>query len=150
GFVLNKLGRTREALNAYNEAELFRRPSDMKQPFYKKHITKARIRYAIYYEHYQVDEQMIFYTSLSGARLMGNPYAIFEYIINHEDFKNYTHVWVVNSFDVIPEEFRSMDNIIFVKKKSDAYFKYITRAKYLICNSTFEPYVVRKPDQLYL
>src|SRR5699024_11696920 len=38
----------------------------------------------------------------------------------------------------------------FVKKGSDAYFKYICSAKYLICNSTFVPYVVRKPDQLYL
>src|SRR5699024_3758355 len=62
----------------------------------------------------------------------------------------FTHVWVVNSFKVIPDEYRTKDNIIFVKKGSDAYFKYISSAKYLICNSTFEPYVVRKPDQYYL
>src|SRR5699024_2892202 len=81
---------------------------------------------------------------------MGNPYAIFNYIINDMNFKDFTHVWVVGSFQVIPDEFRAMDNLIFVKRGSDAYIRYITSAKYLICNSTFEDYVVRKPGQLYL
>lgn len=148
--VLIQLGRTDDALIAYKEAELFSQPNHIDQGFYKKNITKEKIRYAISYEHYSVNDQTIFYESLSGTRMMDSPFAIFEHILGNDDFKNFTHVWVVNSFQVIPEEFRSLDNIIYVKKKSDAYFKYISRAKYLICNSTFDPYVVRKPDQLYL
>lgn len=148
--VLVQLGKTDDALIAYKEAELFSQPNYIDQGFYKKNITKEKVRYAISYEHYSVNNQIIFYESLSGTRMMDSPFAIFEHILGKDDFKNYTHVWVVNSFQVIPNEFRSMDNIIFVKKKSDAYFKYISSAKYLICNSTFDPYVVRKPDQLYL
>lgn len=150
GFVLDQLGRTKDSLEAYKKAELFSRPSIIDQKLYKKKVTKAEVRYAISYEHYPLDNKMVFYESLGGARLMGNPYAIFEYIRNHEDFKEYTHVWVVGSFQVIPDEFRAMDNIIFVKKGTDTYFRYIASAKYLICNSTFEDYVVRKPGQLYL
>lgn len=148
--VLIELGRTEDALKAYREAELFEKPSNIDQGFYKRNIKKAKVRYAVSYEHYPVDDQMIFYESLSGTRMMDSPFAIFENIVEKDDFKNYTHVWVVNTFKVIPDKFRSMDNVIFVKRKSDAYFKYISRAKYLICNSTFDPYVVRKPDQLYL
>ncbi|MCJ7840644.1 CDP-glycerol glycerophosphotransferase family protein [Lederbergia sp. NSJ-179] len=150
GYVLGQLGKTEEALAAYKEAELFDKPSMIDQKFYKKHINKAKVRYAISYEHYSVNDKIVFYESLGGTRMMDSPYAIFEYIVDEKDFKNYTHIWVVNTFEVIPVKFRSMKNIIFVKKDSDAYFKYIASAKYLICNSTFEPYVVRKPDQLYL
>lgn len=150
GFVLDQLGELREALVAYKEAELFNKPNVINNNFYKKNIKKSKVRYAISYEHYSINNNMVFYESLSGARMMGNPYSIFESIVNDNDFNNFIHVWVVNSFQVIPDEFRSMNNIIFVKKDSDAYFKYITSAKYLICNSTFQPYVVRKKDQLYL
>lgn len=150
GFVLSQLGRTKESLRAYKEAELFSKPNIIDQGFYKKNITKLRVRYAISYEHYPLDNKMVFYESLDGSQMTGNPYAIFKYIYNHINFKNYTHVWVVRSFQVIPDEFRSMDNIIFVKKGSDAYFRYISSAKYLICDNTFADYVVRKPDQLYL
>lgn len=150
GFVLDQLGDSRGSLNAYKEADMFNKPNSVEQKFYEDNITKQRVRYAISYEHYSVNDKVIFYESLGGARMMGNPYAVFEYIFNHEDFKNYTHVWVVNSFQVIPEEYKAKDNIIFVKKGSDAYNKYISSAKYLICNSTFLSYVVRKPDQFYL
>ncbi|MEN1967743.1 CDP-glycerol glycerophosphotransferase family protein [Lentibacillus sp. N15] len=150
GFVLEQLERTGESTIAYREAKLFDNPSTIDQNFYKKNITNAKVRYAISYEHYSVNDKMIFYESMGGTRMMDSPYAVFEYIVNDNDFKNYIHVWVVNSFQVIPNEIRSMNNIIFVKKGSDAYFKYISSAKYLICNSTFDPYVVRKPEQLYL
>ena len=150
GFVLEKLGKPKEALESYNEAELFRRLSFVNKKFHDNQVKKAEVRYAISYEHYPVDEKMIFYESLGGARMMGNPYAIFEHIYDKSDFKDYTHVWVVKSFQVIPEEFRHMNNMIFVKKGTDAYLRYIATAKYLICNSSFEDFVVRKPEQLFL
>src|SRR5690625_389567 len=149
-FVYDQLGRVEEALEVYKEAEIFSKGTFNDVGLYKKHIRKPRVRYAISYEHYDIDDKIIFYESMSGSRMMDSPYAIFESLIKKDDFKEYVHVWVLNSFDVIPEKFRSMNNIIFIKRKSDAYYKYITSAKYLICNSTFDPYVVRKQDQLYL
>src|SRR5699024_3853386 len=95
-------------------------------------------------------DNMVFYESMSGGRMMGSPFAIFEYIVNHKDFENYTHVWVVNSFRVIPKKYRVKSNIVFVTRDTDAYFKYVSKAKYLICDSTLAPYVTRKPEQLYL
>lgn len=150
GSVLSNLGETKKALKAYEEADLFAKPYVVNKNIHKRNISKANVRYGISYEHYTVENKMIFYESMSGGRMMGNPFAIFDYIIKDDKFKDFIHVWVVNSFQVIPDEFKTKDNIIFVKKKTDAYFKYISSAKYLICNSTFEPYVTRKPDQLYL
>ncbi|MBY7144659.1 CDP-glycerol glycerophosphotransferase family protein [Virgibacillus sp. NKC19-3] len=149
GFVLDKLGRNKESLEAYKEAELFRRPSTINEKLYKKNITKPEVRYATCYEHYPLNENIILYRS-SGARLTDNPYAIFKYIMNDINFKDYIHVWIIDSFKVIPDELKSKDNIIFVKKGSDASRKYMASAKYLICNSKFEDYFVRRPNQLYL
>lgn len=150
GYALKQLGKKEESLAAYKEAELFNSPVYFSQSFYSEYTKMIRVRYAIYYEHCHLNDKMIFYESLDGRRMTGNPYAIFKVICNRNDFKEYKHVWVVSSFDFIPHKYRAMDNIIFVKKNSDAYLKYITSAKYLISNNTFSDYVVRKPKQLYL
>src|SRR5699024_9072068 len=149
-FVLRKMGENKEALEAYSEAELFRRSSIVSKKNHGKDVKKTEVRYAISYEHYPVVNNMIFYESLSGGRIMGNPYAVFEQVYSDSNFKNYIHVWVIRSFSVIPDELKNKDNIIFVKKDSDAYFRYISSAKYLICNSTFSEYFVRKTEQYYL
>src|SRR5699024_8698670 len=148
--ALNYLGETQKSIAAYQEANLFKKPIFATNVQQKNNISKKSVRYAISYEYYEVENNVIFYESLSGTRMMGNPYAIFEQILYQSNFKDYIHVWVVNSFSVIPYEFQSLNNIIYVKKGTDAYLKYISKAKYLICNSTFQPYVTRKPNQFYL
>src|SRR5699024_2660582 len=92
---------------------------------------------------------MVLYESLDGKRIMGIPFELFKYVFNQKDFKNFIHVWVVESFKIITKELKSNENIIFVKRGTDAYFKYISSAKYLICNNTYSDYVVRKPSELY-
>lgn len=150
GFALDKLNKQEEALNAYKEADVFTKPLGVPQNFYKRVIFRNRVRYAISYENYSVNNKMIFYESMSGGGMMGSPFAVFDYLIKNHEFNDFIHIWVINSFQVIPKEYRAMDNVIFVKKDSDAYFKYISSAKYLICNSTFQPYVLRKANQYYL
>jgi len=144
------MGKNKEALEAYSEAELFRKSSIVTKKNHEKDVKKNEVRYAISYEHYPVVNNMIFYESLSGGRIMGNPYAVFEQVYSDNNFKNYIHVWVLKSFSVIPDDLKNKENIIFVKKDSDAYFRYISSAKYLICNSTFSEYFVRKTEQCYL
>ncbi|MCD8826576.1 CDP-glycerol glycerophosphotransferase family protein [Staphylococcus gallinarum] len=149
-YILKEMGHTELALDAYNEAELFRKPSYMSKAMYNKHVDTLPVRYAHSYNYYEVDEEMVFYESMGGAGITGNPSAVFDYLYSDKNYASYTHIWVINSFDNIPMSMRDKDNIIFVKKNSDAYLKYIAKAKYLICDSTFSPYVVRKPNQKYL
>lgn len=149
-YIFNKLGKKEEALQAYNEAELFRKPSNMSKTVYDKKIVLDSVKYAISYEYFDIKNEMIFYESMSGGRLMGNPAGIFEYIFEKKQFEEFKHIWVINSFDTIPKKYRDKNNIIFVKRGSDAYLKYISKAKYLIGDSSFKEYVVRKPQQKYL
>lgn len=149
-YMLEKIGEKAAALEAYNEAELFRKPSYMSKNAYEKHLGSISVRYAQSFNYYEIEENMIFYESMGGAGIVGNPRAIFDYLDNDKNYDAFIHVWVINSFDNIPLYMRNKSNIIFVKKNSDAYLKYIAKSKYLICNSTFSDYFVRKPEQKYL
>lgn len=149
-YLLDKNNQSKAALEAYAEAELFRRPSYMSKALYNKYLSSIPVRYGQSYNYYEIDNQLIFYESMGGAGINGNPWAIFDYIYYQEEYSSFTHIWVINSFDNIPIYMRDKENILFVKKNSDAYLKYISKAKYLVCDSTFSDYVVRKPNQKYL
>lgn len=149
-YILEKIGEKEAALEAYKEAELFRKPSYMSKSAYEKHLDSISVRYAQSYNYYEIEDNMIFYESMGGAGIVGNPSAMFDYLYNDKNYDAFIHIWVINSFDNIPVYMRNKSNIIFVKKNSDAYLKYITKSKYLICNSTFSDYFVRKPKQKYL
>lgn len=151
GAMLAKNGDFKKAAKIYDEAELHRIPSNMSTKAFENNITDVEIRYAMAYEFYnKLDSRMIFYESMSGSKMMGNPFSIFNAIYNDRRYKDYMHVWVVNTFANIPSEYIDKENIIFVKRNSDAYLKYITMSKYLICDSVFGKYFTRKKDQLFL
>src|SRR5699024_4947539 len=150
GFALEKSGEPNKALEAFQEANLFRRPSSIDNKFYKKHIKSSSTRYAISYNHYQVNDKMVFYESMAGSRLMCNPLAIFQHLMANEEFKHYTHVWTVKNIDNVPEELRSLSNVLFVKRDTDLYMRYSTSAKYIITNSKLSRFITRKPEQKLL
>ncbi|EUJ39241.1 CDP-glycerol glycerophosphotransferase family protein [Brochothrix campestris] len=150
-FCLAQTGAEKAALAKYREADLYRIPSNMSEKSYQKAIADVSVKYAMCYEFYEeLNDKMVFYESMSGSSMMGNPGGVFDYTFRDEDFSDYIHIWVINDFEAIPQHYRKQANIIFVKRNSDAYLRYITTAKYLICDSVFAQYVVRKPGQKYL
>ncbi|RYZ79971.1 MAG: teichoic acid biosynthesis protein, partial [Proteobacteria bacterium] len=131
------------------------RTTDSKQLYERSrlHITdedERKTRYALYYEAIPTDPTMIFYESMGGTRMMDNPLAIFRAACADGRFEDYTHVWSVSAFATIPNEYKNRRNIIFVCRHTDMYMQYLAKSGYLICNSTFPDYFVRKPNQRYL
>src|SRR5699024_10658123 len=104
----------------------------------------------INYEDYNVNNKVIFYESMAGSRLMCNPLELFKQLLKDEEFKNYTHVWSIKDPFSIPPEYQNIDNIIFVKRDTDVYMKYVSSAKYIIINSKLPKNLVRKPEQKLL
>lgn len=111
---------------------------------------------AAYYKarkQYDVDENIIFYEAYFGRGLMCNPYALFQTMLHDERFSNCIHVWSAedNPQNTLEKEkYNNYDNVIFVEPKSDEYFEYLSRAKYLINNVTFAPYFAKKEDQIII
>src|SRR5699024_4718357 len=150
GFALEKSGEPNKALEAFQEANLFRRPSSIDNKFYKKHIKSSSTRYAISYNHYQVNDKMVFYESMAGARLMCNPLDIFKDLMDNEEFKHYTHVLSLKIIDKVPTKLSSLSNVLFVKRDTDLYMGYSTSAKYIISNSRLSRFITRSPEQMLL
>lgn len=148
---LNSLGRYEESAKFLNESQVIQnKPYGLSEDILKDKNLKRRIFYTECYENLAIINNMVLYESFHGKSMSCNPYAIFLYLLKQDEFEDYTHVWVVNNINNVKSKFKKLKNVIVIKKDSDLYFKYLASAKYLISNSTFPEYFIRKTDQLYL
>lgn len=135
--------------------------SALKQKLKKNKLAKlfmmavCPIPYPKYYEKCKVDKNLVLYESFYGKGMTCGPKAIFDELNSRPEYKDLTHVWVVDddkskAWLEKMEEYKSSSNVTFVKIKSRAYYKYLATAGYLINNSTFPPCYTRKPEQVYV
>lgn len=115
-----------------------------------KEPERLRERFAIYYESQPLRPDVIFYESMSGARMMDNPYAIFLEAYRHPQLSGCNHVWSVGNFDTIPVAWRGLPNVTFVTRHTDAYLQSLASSGRVIGNSALPEYFVRRPGQKYL
>lgn len=114
-------------------------------------LAKSEIR--AYWMTFPIQERTILFESYSGNGALCHPEAIFKYVINSKDFKNYKFIWVLNDFDRYSEtisEFLKDGRVKFVKYLSQDYYKAIYTSKYLINNVSFPTQFVKRSTQVYL
>lgn len=114
---------------------------------------KMRVDYATVREKYKVEDNVILYESYFGRGLVCGPYALFKYMKNDERFKGFKHVWVLDELEqheLEINEYKDDSSVIFVEFNSEDYFRYLSSAKYLINNVTFQYYFVKKEDQIMI
>ena len=121
----------------------------------KNHNTKTGLFLEKYLKYYSmpVIENCILYESFNGQGVIDNPYGLFRAFQKRNDFKKYTHIWVLDDFEsnwFMITELSSYSNVRFVKYGSDDYLKYLSVSKYLINNCTFPPYFTKKDEQIYI
>jgi len=151
GNMLTRDGQYEKASKAFLEQRILQDAHGMSEDKYNKNQgLKIVVNYTEYYERYKIEEETILYESYHGRSISCNPYAIFKELYNDERFKNYKHIWIINNNENIPDELKKDVNIIFVKRESDLYRRYLAKAKYIINNSTLPNYYIRKEGQIYL
>lgn len=94
-----------------------------------------------------LDSKTILYESFSGLSVACNPLALFRHIADNPAFDGYTHVWVINDRTRVPDDIVGRENVILVSRDSYAYVKWLATAGYLINNSGFPAYFVRRDGQ---
>ncbi|MDT2679008.1 CDP-glycerol glycerophosphotransferase family protein [Enterococcus gallinarum] len=109
---------------------------------------------AEYYEFCEQDSKMIFYESRDGKNMVDSPKAIFEYMMNHERYKEYTHVWsfdpAVDNWENIIDFYQEQTNVLFVERNTQEYVKYLYESKFLITNATFQSFFIPRKDQVVI
>lgn len=97
-----------------------------------------------------IDTKKIAFEAYSGKEYSCNPKAIYEYMVNHSKYDEYSFVWAFNS----PEEFaylRKNPRTKLVKRNSKEYVKEFATSKFLIFNIHYmPPYVIPKKGQVLL
>lgn len=92
----------------------------------------------------------ILYESFHGRSASCNPYAIFLSIVDRPEFSEFTHIFSLNDAALLPEEHRRRENVIILRRESPAFREALATTEYLINNTTFGPYFIRREGQRYL
>lgn len=123
---------------------------------YKTLISRnPNIRRACYaaecYENLPLRPDHIMYESYNGREFACNPYALFRYLLNHEDYQNMVHVVAVNdTAQKKLDPFRSHPRVRIVEVDSEAYIEYAQTCKYFINNVSFKPYIAKRKGQIFI
>ncbi|WP_286229694.1 CDP-glycerol glycerophosphotransferase family protein [Neobacillus mesonae] len=121
---------------------------------YARHTNhRTNYQFARYFDKLKVKDKTIFYESRDGKSMTDSPYAIFKYLLQHPDYKDFKHIWSVASFkdlSCVINKYRKLKNVSFVKRNSNEYLKKLATSKYLINNSTFQLFFTPKKDQVYI
>ncbi|CAA6808652.1 MAG: Glycosyltransferase, partial [uncultured Sulfurovum sp.] len=119
-------------------------------PFNKDKVLRNIVMYTEFYENLSIKDNIILYESYHGSAMSCSPYAIFKFLLEDERFSNYLHIWVIADENSVDSKYKDCDNIIFIKKNSALYMRYLASAKYLVNNTTFPDWYIRKEKQVYL
>ena len=107
--------------------------------------------YMRYFHELDVDDNIILFEAYQGTRIACNPLAIFKYMVDNPEYEDYTFVWGINDKNnYYAKKYAKRDDVIFCKKDSKEYLKYLASAKYLINNKTFSYFFIKKPEQIYV
>ncbi|OOV38832.1 teichoic acid biosynthesis protein [Staphylococcus sp. MB371] len=127
---------------------------------YEPHKIKLRSKYTrnvmLYsklYKKVKVSDNHIIYQVRDGQSMTDTPYHIFKYLLNKKEYKDFVHIWVVDSQNRKQEYskiYSNHSNIKFVIKESKDYLYYLTKCKYILNNATFPAYFTKKPSQIYI
>lgn len=151
GRALHEVGDLESACHAYLETRLFKRAHGVNTaPYRKKKELKQSMIYTEFLETLPIAHSTVLYESNHGHSVSCNPLQICRNLLTDPQFALWTHVWVLNDKDRIPQDLAGRSNVIFIARDSELYLRYLSTAKYLINNTSFPPYFVRRSEQLYL
>ncbi len=120
----------------------------------KNKYWRAKCRYIRFYDSLPIDDRMILMEAEQGRTINGNIYYIAKYLAQtpkYEHFKLYLSArgGNVKRFQKVLA-FNNVENVEVVSLSSDQYFRVLASAKYLITDTSFLPFFVKKEGQIYL
>ncbi len=112
--------------------------------------TKRKMRYSRYSK-LPVEKDLIIFESFMGRKYADSPKAIYEYMIDSEDYKDYKFVWAFR--DSVIDNFKEMEQTgrtTLVRWGSDEYYKVYARAGYWVVNTRIPSSIERRREQEYI
>ena len=111
--------------------------------------TIRKIRYKLNTLGEKVDNKVIIFCSFDGKSYSCSPKAIYEYMIQHEKYKEFKFVWAFKEVEKY-SFLKANRNTIIVKINSREYQKYLAISKYWIFNYKIPDYLYPKKNQVFM
>lgn len=108
-----------------------------------------KIRYKLNTLGEKVDNKVIIFCSFDGKSYSCSPKAIYEYMIQHEKYKEFKFVWAFKEVEKY-SFLKANRNTIIVKINSREYQKYLAISKYWIFNYKIPDYLYPKKNQVFM
>lgn len=115
---------------------------------------RAKQDYIKYYDELPLDEKAILLESEHGKKLDGNIFYSLRYLATDKKYRDYKIY--LSSMGRHMKRFREfleghgINNVHIVMLASDEYMRLLASAKYLINDTSFNPYFIKKEGQVYL
>lgn len=111
-------------------------------------------KYLHYIENLEIDENIILLESQQGKNLNGNIYYILKELCENNKYSKFkVYVSVNKNFKEKTMNFLkncSFDGYELVEMYTNKYYKIVASAKYLVNDTTFLPFFIKKEGQVYL
>lgn len=114
---------------------------------------KMKFFYGNYYKHCDVIDNRILFESFHGTTISDSPFYILKELLSRQEASQYEIYYSSNTDDYEAHKAFIKANNIPVKLvciSSYKYLKILATAKYLINNSSFPVYFIKKDEQVYL
>src|SRR5699024_4503125 len=83
-----------------------------------------------FYNNLPLRENTVLYESYDGTTIRSNPRAIFEQRSLYDPHDEWLHVWVINTQEAIPEDWKQYPNVVFIPRDSYRYALFQATAAY--------------------
>ena len=118
---------------------------------YKKvKFLKNKTSYWIRYKRVKTDEHLVIFESFFTSKYACSPKAIYEYMSNNPEYKDYKYIWAFKKPKNESKYFEGKDNVTLVKYNSKTYYRSYMQAKYWVTNTRLPECIIKKDDQVYV
>ncbi|MCR5202702.1 MAG: CDP-glycerol glycerophosphotransferase family protein [Lachnospiraceae bacterium] len=114
---------------------------------------KMKFFYGHYYKHLEVVDNRILFESFHGQTISDSPLFMLKELVDSGEAEGYEIFYASNTNDIKTHKAFIKENnlpVTLVTVSSYKYLKVLASAKYLINNSSFPVYFIKKDDQVYL
>lgn len=126
------------------KSNIFIRKVARKVFFWKENLKYKRITKKI-----EVDNQLILFASFNGRSYCDSPKALYQYMLNNEQYKDYRFIWAFKDKEA-HKFLEENKNTTVIDINSKEFFKVLGKAKYWIFNYKIQDYIFPKKNQIFV
>ncbi|MFK0071725.1 CDP-glycerol glycerophosphotransferase family protein [Arthrobacter woluwensis] len=150
GYANQMLGREQQAVAHYLRMRAIQAPDGVGRSIKLSPEEELRTRYLAYQDELPLARSTILYEVGHGSSVSCNPLALYRAARRQEDYNDFNHVWVVQRTTTIPDDVLQDEAVTIVERETDNYYRHLATAGFLVNNTSFGSYFIRRHGQRYL